>query len=445
MMNWDINSEVRSTLGAIPHHFVAGKVTRVIGLIVEGVLPHAPVGGVCAINTSNGEKVEAEVIGIKGQTVVLMPIGPTSGIRAGDFIETIQSQAMIKASIGLLGRVIDGYGNPIDGGAPIEHQELYPLYREPVPSISRKVIQESLPLGVRALDGMLTCGIGQRMVIMAGSGVGKSTLMGMSARNTIADVNVIGLIGERGREVREFIERDLGPEGLKRSVVVVATSDAPALMRMRAAFVTTTIAEYFRDKGLNVLLMMDSLTRFAMASREVGLSLGEPPTVKGYTPSLFSTLPKLLERVGNANGEGSITGLYTVLTEGDDIQDPIADAVRAIVDGHIVLSRKLTAKGHYPPIDVLESISRLMTQVTSPEQQAAAQKIRHLLSLYNDMEDYIKIGVYSPGKNQELDMAVNCHEAINQFLKQKYDEPSSFKDTVNWMQRIANGEVTHGV
>ncbi len=322
-------------------------------------------------------------------------------------------------------------------GGPLGEGIDLPLYHSSSSPVSRRLIDQPLGLGIRAMDGFLTCGIGMRMMIMAGSGVGKSTLLGMIARSTKADINVIGLLGERGREVREFLESSLGAEALKRSVVVVATSDAPALVRMRAAFVTTTIAEYFRDQGHNVLLMMDSLTRFAMASREVGLALGEPPTVKGYTPSFFSALPKLLERVGTTEGKGSITGLYTVLTEGDDLQDPVADAVRSIVDGHVVLSRKLATMGFYPPIDVLQSLSRVMTHVASSEHEKAMVQVRRYMALYEEMADYIKMGVYVSGKNPELDKAISKIESIRNFLRQGVHDHTSLEESVNWLSKLA--------
>ena len=413
-----------------------GRVTRVIGLIIEAYLPKVPVGAMCDVAKDDGEFIRGEVIGLRESTAVLMLIGDTTGIHVGNEVTVISKVATVKVGDGLLGRILDGNGDIADDGPRVACLKKYSLYSPVTPAIKRKLIDEPLPLGVRALDGFMTAAVGQRMMIMAGSGVGKSTLLGMIARNSSSDVNVIGLIGERGREVREFIERDLGEEGLRKSVIVVATSDAPALVRMRAAFVTTTIAEYYRDKGLKVLLMMDSLTRFAMATREVGLSLGEPPTTKGYTPSLFSILPKLLERAGTTEHSGSITGLYTVLTEADDIQDPIADAVRSIVDGHIVLSRKLNTMGHYPPIDVLQSLSRVMTNVVSPEHGDASVKLRKCLALYAEAEDFIKIGIYQPGKNEELDEAVNKQKDIATFLKQSVNEKTSYADCENWLSKI---------
>lgn len=433
---WSEKQNLFRKAASIPKVFYSGRVSRVVGLTVEGFLPQVPVRGLCRIHRhGTGDSIEAEVIGLKNDTVVLMPIGETAGIQVGDRIETLKSEASIKVGNSLLGRVLDGSGHPIAGDA-LENCVDYPLYQSPMDAVTRKKISKSLSLGVRAFDGFLNCAMGQRIAIMAGSGVGKSTLLGMIARNTEAEVNVIGLIGERGREVREFLENDLGPEGLARSVVVVATSDAPALVRMRAAFVTTAIAEYFRDQGKNVLLMMDSLTRFAMASREVGLSLGEPPTTKGYTPSLFSVLPRLLERAGTTAGNGSITGLYTILAEGDDMQDPIADAVRAIVDGHVVLSRKLAQSGHYPAIDILQSISRVMSNVVTPQHNEVATKLRRAMALYSEMEDYINIGVYTAGKNAELDQAIAKIEGIRGFLRQKVNEKTSLAETVSRMVKL---------
>ncbi|MBX7148457.1 FliI/YscN family ATPase [bacterium] len=420
----------------IPPVFRVGHVSRVVGLVVEAFLPHVPVGAICRMRTQEGHKISAEVIGLKNDTCILMPFGSMNGIKSGDPIEIVRLSATVSLSDALLGRVINGEGEVLDGLGSIEFIDEKPLYAPPVAAVSRRLIDSPLSLGIRAIDGFLTCAKGQRLSIMAGSGVGKSTLLGMMARNTKADINVIALIGERGREVKEFLTHDLGEAGLARSVVVVATSDTPALVRMRAAFLATTVAEYFRDKGLNVLLMMDSLTRFAMASREVGLSVGEPPTMKGYTPSLFATLPRLLERAGRCEGEGSITGLYTILTEGDDIQDPIADAVRAIVDGHIVLSRKLASMGHYPPIDVLGSISRVMSMVVGKEHKKYSLILRRLLALYIEMEDYIKIGVYVPGKNPELDVAVAKYEELKRFLIQPIEEKTSYEETIARMGKM---------
>lgn len=422
-----------------PRRFeVLGKVTKVIGLVVEAYLPDAPVGAICNIFPDE-ESVprQAEVIGLKDNHVQMMIIGEVSGVKIGSLVRLVEDQALVGVGEVLLGRVIDPAGNPLDGKGPIDYAAFYDLYRDPVSAITRRRVENPVTLGVKAIDGLITCGEGQRISIMAGSGVGKSTLMGMMARNTSNDINVIALLGERGREVRDFIEKDLGEEGLKRSVVVVATSDAPPLIRMRCAFVATAIAEYFRDNGSKILLLMDSLTRFSMASREVGLSVGEPPTSRGYTPSTFTILPKLLERAGTTEHNGSITGFYTVLTEGDDINDPIADCVRSIVDGHIVLSRKLANEGHYPSIDVLNSLSRVMGDVVNPKHIECAQKVRSMLAQYIEMEDYINIGAYTPGKNPELDEAVKKIQYIKQFLQQGVQENSAFKETENWLEQLA--------
>lgn len=427
---------IRASLNRVPEIIIRGKVTRVVGLVIEGDLPHVPVGASCLIHQESGDTLPAEVIGLKESKAILMPIGSTSGVRVGDDIEILSHEVTIRVSDQLLGRVLDGSGAPMDGGPVINDVMEYPLYHPSVSAIYRKPVDQKFSVGVRAIDAFLTCGVGQRVAIMAGSGVGKSTLMGMMARNSDADINVIGLLGERGREVGEFLEESLGKEGLKKSVVVVATSDAPALLRMRAAFITTTIAEYFRDRGAKVLLMMDSLTRFAMASREVGLSLGEPPTVKGYTPSLFATLPRLLERAGTCEKNGSITGFYTILTEGDDLQDPVADAVRSIVDGHIVLSRELATMGHYPPIDIIQSLSRVMSQVTTPAHQKHMIHIRRLIALYEEMKDYIRMGVYVPGRNPELDQAIAKHDQIITFLQQTRQDHGNFNETLARLEQM---------
>lgn len=441
MQAWVEPAKFQNAIARMPRQFRVGRVQRAVGLIVEAYLPGVAVGALCHIRRTDAHAtpLRAEVIGLKGETAVLMPIGDTAGISTGDFVEPVEQQACVRVGEELIGRILDGNGEPIDGGAPIAALAAYPLYQASSNPVRRERIRDCLSLGVRAIDAFLTCAYGQRTMIMAGSGVGKSTLMGMIARNADADINVIGLIGERGREVREFIDESLGAAGLARSIVVVSTSDAPALVRMRAAFVATAIAEYFRDQGKRVLLMMDSLTRFAMASREVGLSLGEPPAMKGYTPSLFSLLPKLLERVGTCEGAGSITGLYTVLAEGDDLMDPIVDAVRAIVDGHIVLSRKLTSMNHYPPIDVIESLSRVMDAVISPDHKAAMRAVRRAYALYRDMEDFIKMGVYAAGKNPELDRAIAIIDKIDAFLRQQVEEPTAFGETVSRLTQLAQG------
>jgi flagellum-specific ATP synthase len=412
---------------SIPHSQDYGKVTEVTGMIIKGYLPGSNVGSICEITASSTDKsFLAEVVGFKDKSVLMMPLGDSRGVGLGSKIVLVRQSATVRVGTELLGRVVNGLGEPIDSAGEIEDAREISLYSDIRNPLNRKPIRSPLDLGVRSINGVLTIGQGQRVGIMAGSGVGKSVLLGMMARNTKADVNVIALIGERGREVREFIENDLGPEGMKRSVVVVVTSDQSPLLRMRGAYVATAIAEFFSAQGKNVLLMMDSVTRFSMAQREIGLSTGEPPASKGYTPSVFSTLPKLLERAGSFEREGSITGLYTVLVEGDDMDDPISDAVRSIVDGHIVLSRKLSQKGHFPAIDILQSASRVMRAVTTPEHQKLAQKFRENLATYREAEDLINIGAYKPGSNPRIDKAVKLIDGLNDFLKQSVTETSDF-------------------
>ena len=415
----------------------SGKVTEVNGMMIKGYLPGAALGSVCEIFPTGTEKsFLAEVVGFKDKSVLMMPLGEMRGVGLGARILLARQIASVRVGQELLGRVVNGLGQVIDEKGEVEGVKDIPLYSDVRNPLLRKPIREPLDLGVRAINGVLTVGTGQRVGIMAGSGVGKSVLLGMLARNTKADVNVIALIGERGREVREFIEQDLGEEGMKRSVVVVVTSDQSPLIRMRGAFVATAIAEYFSSLGNNVLLMMDSITRFSMAQREIGLSTGEPPATKGYTPSVFSTLPKLLERAGSFENEGSITGLYTVLVEGDDMDDPIADSVRSIVDGHVVLSRKLAQKAHFPAIDVLQSASRVMRAVASSEHVKLAQKLRENLATYKEAEDLINIGAYKPGSNARIDKAVKVIEGINDFLKQRTDESTDMKQTMRMLQGI---------
>ena len=399
-----------------------GRVVKVVGLVIEGDGPASSVGELCHIHTHTGDPpVEAEVVGFRDGRVLLMPVGPMLGLTPGNRIVALGASATVRVGPGLLGRVVSGLGHPIDQGGAIDAEEVYPVMKRPGNPLDRDRIITPLDVGVRAINSLLTIGQGQRMGIFAGSGVGKSTLLGMIARNMRADVNVIALIGERGREVREFIEKDLGVEGMKRSVVVAATSEQPALVRMRGAYVATTIAEYFRDQGANVILMMDSATRFAYASREVGLSIGEPATTRGYTPSVFAQLPLLLERAGAWRDSGSITGLYTVLVEGDDMNEPVADAMRAILDGHIVLRRELAAKNHYPAIDVLSSISRLMTDVVGPEQLALAGRVKDLLATYTRSEDMINIGAYVKGSSPDIDRAIDMHPHLTNYLRQPFD------------------------
>lgn len=410
---------------------VRGKVNQIVGLVVEGYCSQATVGTLCEISPlEGGPGIQAEVVGFRDNKALLMPLGELRGLGVGSLIRVLHANSEMQVGNHLLGRVIDSLGQPLDN-QPLPYMESsLPIYSLPAKPLERSSINEPLDLGIRAINGLLTCGTGQRMGIMAGSGVGKSVLLGMMAKNTKADVNVIALIGERGREVREFIEQDLGPEGLSRSVVVVVTSDQPPLLRMRGAFVAKTIAEYFCQKGQEVLFLMDSVTRFAMAIREIGLAIGEPPTTKGYTPSVFAKLPTFLERAGNFKSSGSITGLYTVLVEGDDMNEPIADAVRSILDGHIVLSRKIAAKNHYPSIDVMNSASRVMRNIVDKDHMSLANKFGEILATYQDSEDLINIGAYKKGSNKKIDFAVDHIEALNRFLKQDMSESVSLDQTV---------------
>ncbi|MFI5359748.1 MAG: flagellar protein export ATPase FliI [Halanaerobiales bacterium] len=413
-----------------------GYITRVVGLIIEAQGPEVSIGELCLIKHQQ-KIIRAEVVGFDNNKVLLMPIGDMEGITPGARVVATGERMTVKVGEELLGHILDGLGRPIgEEVAPMPGLVEMPLKAEPPDPLSRRRITQPLALGIRSIDGLLTCGRGQRIGIFAGSGVGKSTLMGMAARNTEADINVIGLVGERGREVRDFIERDLGEEALKRSVVVVATSDKPALVRVKAALVTTAIAEYFREKGYDVLLMMDSITRVAMALREVGLATGEPPTTRGYPPSVFAELPKLLERTGTSD-RGSITALYTVLVEGDDFNEPVSDTVRGILDGHIMLSRELASRNHYPAIDVLASVSRVMPEVTDLTHQEAAGEIKKLLSEYRQAEDLINIGAYQPGSNPVVDRAISKIDLINDFLRQGINEKAEYEDTVNRLIEIA--------
>lgn len=409
-----------------------GRVSQVVGLTIESCGPTASIGELCTIQTNKNGLVLAEVVGFRDNRVLLMPLGDMSGIGSGSVVTATGQTLSIPVGQALKGRILDGLGNPIDGKGSVPFECYYPVNNTPPAPLARKRISEPLTMGVKAIDGLLTIGRGQRIGIFAGSGVGKSTLMGMIARNSNADINVIALIGERGREVREFIEKDLQEEGLKRSVVIVATSDQPALVRLKGALVGTAVAEYFRDQGLNVLLLMDSVTRFAMAQREVGLAAGEPPVSRGYTPSVFSTLPKLLERAGNSD-RGSITGLYTVLVDGDDLTEPVTDTARGILDGHIVLARSLANKNHYPAIDVLASISRVMGDVVTPEHRALANKVKSTLAVYKESEDLINIGAYVRGSNKNIDYAIDCIDDINSFLIQEVHEQYSFEETLELM------------
>ena len=409
---------------------LTGKVTQVIGLVIESQGPVVSVGELCYIHSHFPDMppVPAEVVGFREGYVMLMPVGEMQGIGPGCEVVSAQKTLQVKVGDMLLGRVLDGLGNPMDDKGPILSDLEYPLQAPPPPPLTRPRIKESLYVGVRAIDGLITMGQGQRIGIMAGSGVGKSTLLSMIARNTEADISVIALVGERGREVRDFIERDLGEEGLKRSVVVVATSDQPALVRIKGAMTATAIAEYFRDQGHKVILMMDSVTRFAMAQREVGLTIGEPPATRGYTPSVFALLPRLLERAGTSD-TGSITGIYTVLVDGDDMNEPIADAVRSILDGHIVLSRAIAAQNHFPAIDILPSVSRVMNEVVTKEHLKAAQQMRSLMAVYKDAEDLIHIGAYVKGSSAKIDEAIKKIDNINDFLCQDIFEVDTYEAT----------------
>jgi flagellum-specific ATP synthase len=412
---------------------VNGKITQIIGLTIESQGPDVRIGELCSIYPTNSQiPIQAEVVGIRENKVLLMPLGEVRSIGPGCDVVASGKQMMVKAGRQLLGRILDGLGQPIDGKPlPLGLEEV-PTHAIPPNPLARPRIHSPLGVGVRTIDGLLTMGKGQRMGIFAGSGVGKSTLLGMISRNTTADVNVIALIGERGREVLDFIEQNLGEEGLKKSVVIVATSDQPALIRIKGALTATSIAEYFRDQGMNVMLVMDSVTRFAMAQREIGLAIGEPPTTKGYTPSVFAMLPQLLERAGTGP-KGSISAIYTVLVDGDDMNEPIADAVRGILDGHIVLNRAIGAKGIFPAIDVLNSVSRVMTEITSDEHQHAARNFKNLLASYNQAEDLINIGAYKKGSNREIDLAMRLKPQMDHFLRQDIYETSNLEDSESFL------------
>ena len=426
----------------IPTFKKFGRVTRVVGLMIESQGPDSSIGDVCKIHVDtvkNGRQIIlAEVVGFKDEIVVLMPFTSLREISIGCLVEGTGMPLEVKVGPELIGKVLDSMGNPIDGTLLPKGLMTVPTEQDPPNPLTRPPINERLEVGVKAIDGMLTVGNGQRVGIFAGSGVGKSTLLGMIARNTQADLNVIALVGERGREVREFIERDLGSEGLSRSIVVAATSDQPALMRIKGAFTATAIAEYFRNRGLNVMLMMDSVTRVAMAQREIGLATGEPPAQKGYTPSVFAILPKLLERTGT-NEKGSITAFYTVLVDGDDMNEPIADTVRGILDGHIVLDRNLANKGQYPAINVLKSVSRLMNHVAEPAHKQAAERLRELYYTYDKSEDLINIGAYKRGTSKEIDEAIYYEPLITAYLKQGYLDKVTLEESMNELITLSNG------
>jgi flagellum-specific ATP synthase len=440
-MTMPMNDKISRLAGAIKDTDTirrVGRISKVVGLVLESEGPKAPIGEVCVLRDNmNREVSRSEIVGFKDESRILsMVLGELESISPGMEITATGESLSVKVGDALLGRIVDGLGKPLDGNGDIKKFKRRSVYSQPPNPLLRQRIKQSIATGIRAVDGMLTLGKGQRMGIFSGSGIGKSTLLGMVARNTSADINVIALIGERGREVKEFIEKDLGEEGLQRSIVVVATSDAPSLVRVKAALVATTIAEYFRDQSLDVMLMMDSATRLAMAQREVGLTIGEPPTTKGYTPSVFSLLQKTMERSGTSEN-GSITALYTVLVEGDDMNEPVADTVRGILDGHIVLSRDLASLGHYPAIDVLSSISRVRRDVISQEHYQAAQKLQELIAVYREAEDLISIGAYQQGTNPRLDKAIELRDEINAFMKQGIEEYCDYEETVQKLINIA--------
>jgi FliI/YscN family ATPase len=413
-----------------------GQVTEVVGLLIESRGPHVAIGDFCEVRTSSGRLIRTQVIGFRDGRVLSMPLEEVDGLQLGDSVAARSGDARVEVGPGLLGRVIDGFGKPMDGGPPIDARDAYGLYGLPTNPLEREHITQPLVTGIRAIDSLLPCGKGQRIGIFGGSGVGKSTLLGSMSRHNSADVTVIGMIGERNREVRGFLENELGPEGRKRSVVVCATSERPAPLRVRACFVALAVSEYFRDQGANVLLVMDSVTRLAMAQREIGLAAGEPPSQKGYTPSVFNLLPKVLERAGNFR-RGSITGFFTVLVEGDDFNEPICDAVRGILDGHFILSRQLAAKGHYPAIDILHSVSRLTSAIATPRQKLAATKLRRALAAYRDAEDLIQLGAYVSGSNPVLDTSIRFRPELLDFLQQSHTATTPLEETLSRMESLA--------
>lgn len=429
-------SGVFSRLKKAPRLQLCGRVSQVVGLLVEAHGPNAKIGDFCHIETESG-RIPAEIVGFRDHRALLMPLGEMQGVRSGCLVRSTGTCLRVSVGDQLLGRVLNGLGQPVDGKGPLNVHRTFPVENPAPNALERKMIEEPFETGVRVIDGTLTMGVGQRVGIFAGSGVGKSTLLGMIARGGMADINVVCLVGERGRELREFLENDLGEEGLRRSVVVCATSDEPALVRIKAALTATAIAEYFREEGKSVMLMMDSVTRFAMAQREVGLAVGEPPSTKGYTPSVFALLPKLMERAG-CGSKGAITAIYTVLVDGDDTNEPIADAARSILDGHIVLSRKLTSRGHYPPIDPLQSLSRVMPMVTHKEHVQQAAHLRELIAAYYDIEDLVSIGAYKPGSKPASDEALAKWPVINQFLRQDRNEVTPLAETASALEALAN-------
>ena len=440
-----MRTRLRSVMGLLDRavsttqpRLMRGRVLQAVGTIIRASVPTARVGEICLLrNQRDGFQMEAEVVGFQGRAAILVPLGEMIGISSETEVTATGRTLMVPVGPGLQGRVLDGLGRPFDGLGAVSADAEMPVFAEPPNPLTRRLIERPLPLGIRALDGLLTCGEGQRMGIFAAAGGGKTTLMAAIARNTEADVIVMALIGERGREVREFIDNDLGPEGLKRSVLVVATSDRPSIERLKAAFTATTVAEYYRDQGKRVLLMMDSTTRFARAQREIGLSAGEPPTRRGFPPSVFSTLPQLMERAGQSE-TGSITALYTVLVEGDDMTEPVADEVRSILDGHIILSRKLATENHYPAIDVLESISRVMNAIVDDDHQRVAGRFRSLLAKYRDVEILIQLGEYKPGGDAETDEAIKKINDLNAFLRQATHEKAPWEQTVAGLARLVD-------
>jgi flagellum-specific ATP synthase len=430
---YDMYAERIARVNTVRHF---GKVTQVVGMVIESAGPAISIGRLCQIeNRDDGGRVLAEVVGFRDNHLFLMPLGPISGITPGAIVTSTSEQLRVPVGRGLIGRVIGGLGEPIDGKGPLMTRQTRSIMSEPLPALKRRRIRDAVYTGIKAIDLAATIGKGQRMGVFAGSGVGKSVMLGMIARGSTADVNVVALVGERGREVREFIERDLGPEGMKRTVVVAVTSDQPSLIRIKGAMVATAIAEHFRDEGMDIMLMMDSLTRIAMAQREVGIAVGEPPTAKGYTPSVFGMLPRLLERSGQSD-RGSITGVYTVLVEGDDFNEPISDAVRSILDGHITLSRRLAAMNQYPAVDILDSISRLMKEVSPPEDVELAQKMREVLAIYRENEDLINIGAYVKGASDKIDNAIARMEPLNDFLRQGITQLCDHAESVEQLRRI---------
>jgi flagellum-specific ATP synthase len=430
---------LRRAVDEVDTMLVSGRVTRASGIVVEAVLPQVPVGTSCEIRPPRGKPLRAEVVGFSGSQALLMPYDAVTGVSEGSPVTPLASAGTVAVGSALLGRVVDASLRPIDEGPAMVLRTMMPVHAAPPPAMARRRISAPLVLGIRSIDALLTCGEGQRLGIMAGPGVGKSVLLGMLARSADADVIVVGLVGERGREVREFVERDLGAPGLARSVVIVATGDEPPLVRVRAAMVATSVAEFFRAQGKRVLLLVDSLSRVAMAQREVGLAAGEPPTAKGYPPSVFALLPRLLERAGNDAGGGSVTAMYTVLAEGDDLADPVTDSARAALDGHIVLSRKLANGGHFPAVDVLASVSRVMTDVASREHLDLARRAREVLATYRESAELVEVGAYTPGANPRLDRALRCVPELNEFLRQAPQERFPLEETLRRLRALLDG------